>query len=162
MSPILRQSDITFSRGRLCMRSQIRGFTLVELLIVIIIVAVLASVAIPKFQNSSQRAQEGALREQLRISREAVEKFYNDCGGMPVSLDDLAAPTSPPKVLNPAGNQRTLQPGLYQGPYLLMPPKSPVVGGTLLYITDKFDPKGIGAVSHSPGVALDGTNYSNW
>jgi prepilin-type N-terminal cleavage/methylation domain-containing protein len=144
------------------MRSKIRGFTLVELLIVIIIVAVLASVAIPKFQNSSQRAQEGALKEQLKRTREAVDKFYNDCGGMPISLADLAAPTSPPKVLNPAGNQRTLQPGLYQGPYLLMEPKSPVKGGSLLYIDDKTNPKGVGAVTHTPGVALDGTNFSNW
>lgn len=141
---------------------KLRGFTLVELLVVIIVVAVLASIAIPKFQNSTQRAREAALKSQLQHIREAVEKFYNDCDGWPVTLADLAAPTAPAKCLNPAGNQKTLSAGKYRGPYLVIVPQSPILGGSFVYVNSKTGLKNVGDLSHTAGVALDGTNFANW
>ncbi len=129
---------------------------------VIIVLAVLASVAIPKFQNSSQRARESTLKSQLQLVREATERFRNDCNGWPITLSDLVAPTSPAKCLNSAGNEKTLGAGRYQGPYLVTLPQSPIAGGAFIYIDNKDGPKSVGDVTHTAGVALDGTNFANW
>ena len=139
-----------------------RGFTLVELLIVIIIIAVLAAVAIPKFQHSSERSREVALRRNLSLLRGAVEKFHNDCNGWPVTLNDLAATTAPPNCLNSGGNLKVLQAARYQGPYLISVPTSPIQSGSFVYVDDNDGPKPIGTVLHTPGVALDGSNFEDW
>jgi prepilin-type N-terminal cleavage/methylation domain-containing protein len=55
-----------------------QGFTLVELLVVIIIIGILAAVAIPQFGDSSTDAKKAALKENLRTLRSAVEKYYVD------------------------------------------------------------------------------------
>ena len=55
-----------------------KGFTLVELLVVIIIIGILAAVAIPQFGDSSADAKKAALKENLRTIRNAVEKYYHD------------------------------------------------------------------------------------
>ena len=55
-----------------------RGFTLVELLVVIIIIGILAAVAIPQFGDSSTDAKKAALKENLRTFRSAIEKYYVD------------------------------------------------------------------------------------
>lgn len=72
-----------------------RGFTLVELLIVIIIIAVLAAIAIPKFANSGVRSKESALKANLKLYRNAVELFRNDTGAFPDKLADLTVTTAP-------------------------------------------------------------------
>lgn len=138
-----------------------RGFTLVELLIVIIIVAVLAAVAIPKFQNSSQRAREAALRSQLKVTRDAIEQFRNDCDGWPKELKDLASRRAPDEVLNNGGNDKELKDGKFQGPYLLNVPSSPIQGGDLIYNTSG-GARRVGTVTHTSGTALDGSDYADW
>jgi general secretion pathway protein G len=51
------------------------GFTLVELLIVIVILAVLAAIAIPKFMDSGTRSKESSLKSNLKLVRTALELF---------------------------------------------------------------------------------------
>lgn len=53
-----------------------RGFTLIELLIVVVIIGILASVAIPKFQNTKGKANTAALRSDLRNLATAQEAYY--------------------------------------------------------------------------------------
>jgi len=55
-----------------------KAFTLVELLVVIIIIGILAAVAIPQFGDSSTDAKKAALKENLRMLRSAVDKYYQD------------------------------------------------------------------------------------
>lgn len=104
------------------MRGRFRtGFTLVELLVVIIIVAVVAAIAVPKITVSRQKAREAALRQNLKIARMAVERFYADTGCYPQRMSWLndtineVTPTFP--ALKPDGTAVTLNASVYQGPY---------------------------------------------
>lgn len=114
-----------------------RGFTLVELLIVIIIIAVLAAVAIPKFASSSQRSKEGTLKSNLKIVRNAVEMFRADTGLTPATLADLAKATAsaPTQAYNNAATPAlvSIPAGTFRGPYIQEIPADPVTGGTLGY-----------------------------
>jgi prepilin-type N-terminal cleavage/methylation domain-containing protein len=94
-----------------------RAFTLVELLIVIIVIAVLAAIAIPKFQNNLQRASETEMKQFLRMRRDAIERFHADTGLYPASLTDLRSQTVPATGLDKAGVSQPLDPASWKGPY---------------------------------------------
>lgn len=65
------------------------GFTLVEMLVVLVLVALLASIATPIVTGSIQRAKEAALREDLLVLRRAIDAFYADKGRYPPDLQTL-------------------------------------------------------------------------
>ena len=66
-----------------------KGFTLIELLIVMTIIGILASIAVPSYKRSSIRAREAVLQEDLYQMRRAIDAFYTDQAKYPDSLDDL-------------------------------------------------------------------------
>lgn len=66
-----------------------RGFTLLELMIVIAIIAILATLAVGRYQQSLQVAREAALRQDLSVLRHAIQQYTEDKGQPPSSLDDL-------------------------------------------------------------------------
>ena len=66
-----------------------RGFTLIELLVVLSIIALLLSLAVPKYIHSVDVAKEAVLNENLHLVRETIDKFYGDKGRYPESLDEL-------------------------------------------------------------------------
>ena len=65
------------------------GFTLIELMVVLAIVALLLSVAVPRYFSGLQRSQEGVLRANLAATRDALDKYYGDTGRYPDSLEQL-------------------------------------------------------------------------
>ena len=65
------------------------GFTLIELLIVMTIIAILATIAIPRFAAAVQHAREAVLREDLQTMRMAIDSYTMDKQKAPQSLDDL-------------------------------------------------------------------------
>lgn len=66
-----------------------RGFTLVELLVVLAIIGMLLSLALPRYYHSIDAAKDKVLVENLRVTRDAIDKFYGDTGRYPDSLDEL-------------------------------------------------------------------------
>lgn len=68
-----------------------KGFTIMELLLVLMLVALLASIAAPVVTNSIQRAKESTLKESLFVLRKAIDDYYADTGRYPASLRDLVA-----------------------------------------------------------------------
>ncbi|MHB8635907.1 MAG: prepilin-type N-terminal cleavage/methylation domain-containing protein [Fimbriimonadaceae bacterium] len=109
------------------------GFTLVELLIVIIIIAVLAAIAIPKFVNSSERSKEASLHADLKLVRDAIELFHNDTGGYPAVLTDLSATAAPSSGKDSTGAAYAIVATNWKGPYLATVPNDPVSETGLTY-----------------------------
>ena len=66
-----------------------RGFTLIELIVVMAIVALLVSIAAPRYLLSVDRAREASLRSSLQVMRQAIDQFSADRGRYPDSLQDL-------------------------------------------------------------------------
>ena len=67
-----------------------RGFSLVELLLVLFVIALLASLVAPVVTGSIQRARESTLKEDLQVMRKAIDDYYADTGRYPENLAQLA------------------------------------------------------------------------
>jgi general secretion pathway protein G len=72
-------------------RRAARGFTLVELLVVMLIIGTLLSIAVPRYYRTLAYARETVLRQDLAILREAIDKYYADLGQYPDTLAALTA-----------------------------------------------------------------------
>ena len=124
------------------------GFTLVELMVVMLIISVLAAIAIPAFIASIKSAREAVLKEDLHIMRQAIDSYTMDKQKGPQSLDDLV-----------------------QGGYLKEIPSDPMTHSTTTWVTatsdvlesvDQSEP-GINDVhSGSDEVGSNGQPYSSW
>ena len=97
------------------------GFTLIELLVVLAVVAVLLTLVSPTYIRQIDASKEAVLRDNLRITREVIDKFYGDLGRYPESLDELvekkylrALPVDPLTESN-ASWQIVAVPSGYQG-----------------------------------------------
>jgi general secretion pathway protein G len=66
-----------------------RGFTLIELMVVMAIIALLLSIAAPRYFKHVDRAREAALRETLAVVRDSIDKFHGDTGRYPADLEEL-------------------------------------------------------------------------
>jgi general secretion pathway protein G len=63
-----------------------RGFTLLELLVVMAIIATLLTIAVPRYFRSLERSREAVLRQDLATLRDSIDKFYGDTGKYPGTL----------------------------------------------------------------------------
>jgi general secretion pathway protein G len=129
-------------------RSGESGFTLVELMIVMTIIGILASIAIPSYIRSVQKAKEATLREDLHTMRTAIDSYTVDKEKAPQSLDDLV-----------------------QAGYLKAIPNDPMTSRNDTWMTSESDTMtdinetqgGMDDVhSGSEGLASDGTTYNTW
>ena len=68
-----------------------KGFTLIELMVVLTIIALLLSLVVPDYIGRVRHAEEAVLKENLVLMRDALDKHYADAGRYPASLEDLVA-----------------------------------------------------------------------
>lgn len=66
-----------------------RGYTLIELMVVLTIIGILATIAQPNLHKTIIRAREASLRQSLFVLRDVLDQFYSDHGRYPDSLDEL-------------------------------------------------------------------------
>ena len=66
------------------------GFTLLELMIVISIIIILASITLPQYQKTIMHTRETVLKDDLRKMRSLIDQFAADKGRLPQSLDELS------------------------------------------------------------------------
>ena len=132
-----------------------RGFTLLELIIVVTVIGILAAIAIPNLLLVPKRAKEAVLKTNLHLMRDALEKHYADQGRYPASLDELV-----PKYLrripdDPFTKSTTTWIPIYQEEEIdeafAPPPEDPSQGPGIFDVRSGFE-----------GVAIDGTKYGDW
>ena len=124
-------------------KARATGFTLIELLIVLTIVAVLLTIAVPRYYASLDRSKEAVLKENLYQLRDAIGKYYADKGKYPQTLESLATDKYLRKVpLDPITDSTST--------WLVVSPDDPQKSGV-------FDVR-----SGAPGKALDGSEFSTW
>lgn len=122
---------------------RIKGFTLVELLVVMAIIALLLSLAVPRYFHSIETSRETVLRQNLSLTREALDKYYGDNGKYPDTLDMLVSKKYLRSLpLDPITGSTTT--------WIIVPPDVPEKGGV-------YDLK-----SGAPGKARDGSEFKEW
>jgi general secretion pathway protein G len=109
----------TFTRTRTRTRA---GFTLIELLVVLGIIALLLTLAVPRFFPSIDSTKETILAENLRNTRTVIDQFYSDTGRYPESLEQLVEKKYIRSVpYDPIAESSTS--------WILVAPEDPVLGG---------------------------------
>lgn len=119
------------------------GFTLIELLVVMTIIALLLTLAVPRYFGSLDKANEAVLKENLSTLREALDKFYGDTGNYPASLEELVTRKYLRKIPTDPITESSAT-------WIIIPPEDPQKGGV-------YDVKSGGS-----GTARDGTQFKDW
>ncbi len=119
------------------------GFTLIELIVVMLIIAMLASLAVPRYFSSVQKSRDTILKEDLSLMRSALDKYYGDNDKYPTALDELVSRK-----------------------YLRNIPRDPVTESAATWITVPPEDAEKGGVfdvhSGAEGNAADGSPYKEW
>ena len=119
------------------------GFTLIELMVVMAVIATLLAIALPHYFSSLEKSREAVLHHDLALLRETLDKYYGDTGKYPDALDELVSSR-----------------------YLRSIPVDPITDSNATWVSIPPEPPEIGGVydvrSGAQGVARDGTEYRNW
>lgn len=120
-----------------------KGFTLIELMVVMVIIALLLTIAVPRYFAHVDRAREVTLQESLNVMRDAIDKYQGDTGKYPETLEELVVKRYLRRVpVDPLTDSAST--------WVVVPPPSPT-------------PPGVYDVhSGAPGNGRNGTPYGEW
>jgi general secretion pathway protein G len=131
----------TGSGREVCPVSSSRGFTIIELMIVVTIVGILATLAVPSYHAAIIKAKEGALRQDLFSLRDVIDQHRADKGKYPETIQSLIS----------AG-------------YLRRVPTDPITGATSTWqeMVDQGEGGMVDVFSGSELVGTNGVPYNQW
>jgi general secretion pathway protein G len=119
------------------------GFTLIELIVVMLIISLLASLAVPRYFGSLEKSKNVVLKEDLMLMRDALGKYYGDHDKYPATLDDLVSRkylrNIPPDPLTESAST-----------WITVAPEDPDKGGVM------------DVHSGAEGNAANGSPYKEW
>ena len=119
------------------------GFTLIEMLVVMVVIAMLLTIAVPRYLHSLARSKEAVLKQDLSAMRESIDKFYGDTGKFPPTLAALV-----------------------ESRYLRSIPQDPIAKSAELWVpvqAEDPDDTGVKDVhSGAEGTGLNGIPYAQW
>ena len=128
-----------------------RGFTLLELLVVMAIIGILAAIAVPALRYAPQRAREATLKEDLFSMRSVIDQYHGDKGNYPADLPTLVTDGYLRKIpIDPMTKSAETWVLAYEEVPADQPADQPATPGV------------IDVHSGSPDKALDGTLYKDW
>jgi len=130
------------------MRRRMRGFTIIELMVVLTIIGILSSVAVNLHRKAIIKAKESVLKENLFQIRDALEQYYADKGKYPPDLETLVDDGYMRKIpVDPITKSTDTWELIYEEPVQDDPD----------YETGVYDVR-----SGSGATALDGSLYNEW
>ena len=132
-------------------RSRKTGFTLVELMLVMVILAILAAVVVPKIAGRGDDARKAAAQTDIHTIEGALDQFEVDNGRYPTNEEGLMA-----LVQNPGNNVQNWR------PYLKLPPKDPWKNDYVYVVPGQHNPNGIDLYSTMGGKDSSGNELNNW
>lgn len=120
------------------------GFTLIELIVVLTVLALLLTIAVPRYFSHIEHAKEATLKQDLSVMRDAIDKFHGDKGRYPDQLDELVSAR-----------------------YIRTIPVDPITESASTWrVVPPTDTEAKGAVydikSGADGKSADGTPYGDW
>lgn len=144
-NPFMKPRKNTFR-----IHSEMKGFTLIEIMIVFTLIGILVAMGIPQFKYAVKRSREATLKEDLFIIRKLLNQYCVDKGHYPASLESLV-----------------------EEEYLMKIPKDPITRSseTWVEVTETLTeeelingelPGVVDVHSGSEEISLDGTPYNTW
>ena len=125
-----------------------RGFTLIELMVVVAIIGIIVTVASGQYMRSIKKAKEAVLKEDLYVMRTAINQYFSDKGKYPADLH-----------------------GLVESSYIRAVPVDPITESADTWVTEmaqmdesdiSTEPGIVDVKSGASGTGLDGTSYGEW
>jgi len=124
------------------------GFTLMEMMIVLTIIAILATIAVPMYQSVVLRTKEAVLKENLHAMRTVIDQFTADRKTAPQTLEELVS----------AGYLRELP----EDPITEENTTWVVEMGSTALVPGQLDTGIVNVYNGTPGTSTEGTPYSEW
>ena len=165
------------------------GFTLIEILIVVVILGILAAIVVPELSSASRQARENVLKDDLRFMREQVTRYMiqhdDDPPGYPAGGDTTQTPDETSfidqmtRYTDILSNPNSTQTNTYKfGPYLTKIPQNPLTSKSAVLVVANgspipapdlnqpygwiYKPQTLQFLPNLPGTDLDGKAYMSY